>query len=153
MQMRQTLLIAGALACVTPLPARAMTCTFGTVSSPAFGVYHVVATSPLDTTGSITYTCTGLVAAVVTIDLSTGSGSSYSARTMKNGAASLGYNLYTDAGHHNVWGDGTGSTDHYGPVLVVLGAQQTLTVYGEVPALQHAKVGSYTDTIIVTINY
>jgi spore coat protein U-like protein len=55
-----------------------------------------------------------------------------------------------DAARTSVWGDHTGGTSNYGPVsLAVLPV--TLQIYGHIPARQNAKVGSYADTVVVTM--
>jgi spore coat protein U-like protein len=64
-------------------------------------------------------------------------------------AGGLNYSLltgsYTGANWGNTtptWVTGTGN-----------GAAQVLTVYGVIPANQFVTAGSYTDTIIATVNY
>jgi spore coat protein U-like protein len=94
-----------------------------------------------------------------TVDLSTGASGSYAARTMSNGTGgTLVYNLFTDANHTAVWGDGvTGGTDDGGGTGagMALANAQSLTVYGQLLASdnQEAEAGSYTDTITATIEY
>jgi spore coat protein U-like protein len=92
-----------------------------------------------------------------TVKLSAGSGS-YAQREMLSGANKLQYNLYTDAGYTDVWGDSTDSTD----VVVDEGAglaevkEKTHTVYGKIPdseANQNAPAGDYADSITVTVEY
>ena len=135
--------------------ARAQTCSFTTVSGVSFGNYDALEASPLDQTGSITIQCSGLDdAQTVTVDFSTGSSGSYASRRMQKGADSLGYNLYLDATMLHVWGDGTPGTFHFGPVLPVLGGvDETVTIYGRIPARQASPVGAYTDTVTATINF
>jgi spore coat protein U-like protein len=146
-------LVAAALV-LAPRPARAMVCSFTTVVGVAFGNYNVYSASHVDTTGSLTYVCNTGIASFVTIDLSPGSSGVYTTRTMKKGASSLNYNLYSTAARTgNPWGNGTGNTTRYGPILVVLGMAATVTVYGRLPALQNVASGSYSDTIIATITF
>lgn len=146
-------LLAAALA-LAPRRAAAMTCSFTGVSGVSFGAYNIFSSTPLDSTGSITYLCETGMAAFVTIDISAGSSGVYSTRTLQNGTATLDYNLYLSATRTGApWGDGAGATDHYGPVLVELGTPATVTIYGRIPALQNAAAGSYTDTVVVTINF
>ena len=76
---------------------------------------------------------------------------------MKSGANTLGYNLYTANTYSVVWGDGTGSTSTVTGTMVLnspnpSGTSQS-TVYGQIPALQDAAVGSYSDNITVTVTY
>ena len=136
-----------------PSPALAIgICSFNSTVGVSFGAYNVFNTSPTDATGSITYTCITLGGGV-TIDLSRGSASSYVPRQMQKGTEALAYNLYLDASHSLIWGDGTGGTSHYGPVSPPLISPVTVTVYGRIPARQNVSAGAYTDTIIATINF
>lgn len=143
--------------CVTAAPggAWAMSCSVG-ATAVNFGTYNPLSGTPDDATGTVTVTCDTLVGlfASWTVALSTGNGS-YSPRLLKSGASSLSYNLYTTVAHTNVWGDGSGTTtlvsDH---ATLIIGANVThYTVYGHIPAGQDAAAGSYTDTIVVTVNY
>jgi spore coat protein U-like protein len=74
-------------------------------------------------------------------------------REMRMGTETMSYNLYLDAVRVSVWGNGTGGTSRYGPVVPQLLFPVTVTIYGRIPALQNVKVGSYTDTIVATINF
>jgi len=137
----------------SPRPALAIgICSFNSTIGVSFGAYNVFNTSPTDATGSLTYTCMSLGGGV-TIDLSRGSASSYVPRQMRKGAEPLAYNLYLEASHSVIWGDGTGGTSHYGPVSPPLATQVIVTVYGRIPARQNVSAGAYTDTIIITINF
>jgi spore coat protein U-like protein len=127
-------------------------CSFVSTVGVNFGAYDVFNTSPTDSTGSITYSCTSLLG-TITINLSKGSAPTYFPRQMRNGTDTLNYNLYLDAARVSVWGDGTGGTSRYGPVSPPLLSRVTVTIYGRIPARQNVRVGSYTDTITVTINF
>lgn len=146
--------IFAALSAGQPRPAAAMTCSFTSVIGVSFGNYNVYSSSPVDAAGRLTYLCHTGIASFVTIDFSTGSSGSYATRTMKKGSATLNYNLYSTAARTgNPWGDGAGSTTHYGPQLVVLGASTNVDIFGRIPALQNAQSGSYSDTIVMTISF
>lgn len=146
-------LLAAALTFI-PLRAEAMVCSFTTVVGVAFGSYNVYSSANVDAAGSMTYVCNTGVASFVTIDISTGSSGVYTTRTLANGASSLNYNLYAAAARTgNPWGNGTGNTTHYGPVLVVLGAAATIDVYGRIPGSQNVAAGAYSDTVVLTINF
>jgi len=77
---------------------------------------------------------------------------------MKNGTNNyLAYQLYQDSGHSTVWNatnvgtvGGTGGVSGTGS-----GSNQTLTVYALIPAgtAVPATTGTYTDTVVVTVNY
>ena len=71
---------------------------------------------------------------------------------MTSGSDFLNYALYKDAARTQVWGTGMagGSTLAYNAASK---ASTNLTVYGTVPANQDVTVGSYSDTVVATINY
>jgi spore coat protein U-like protein len=157
MRAKHRLSVAGlALAALLALPrpvAAIGNCSFNSVSGVTFGAYNVFNPAPTDSTGTITYTCI-TVATPITIDLSKGNASSYAMRQMRQGASyTLDYNLFLEATRTTIWGDGTGGSSRYGPVMPPLASQVTVTVYGRIPARQNARVGSFTDTITVTINF
>jgi spore coat protein U-like protein len=134
--------------------ARAVpSCSFDVVSGVSFGSYDALNTSPLDQTGSITFQCTDLGAGTVTVDLSTGNSGSYAAREMRYAAGVLEYNLYIAPTRAAIWGDGTSGTARFGPFLPANGVDETLTIYGRIPARQTSPVGAYTDTVVATINF
>lgn len=86
-----------------------------------------------------------------TITLSPGFSGNFITRTMQNtGDAShtLSYNLYTDPSLANVWGNGTDSSTVSGT-----GTDGTYTVYGRILAGQNPYVGTYSDAIIVTLQF
>lgn len=74
-----------------------------------------------------------------------------------SGSNPLSYNLYTNSSRTTIWGDGTGGTSIISRnfILGLLGSiTLTNNVYGRLPAGQTtAAVGSYGDTITVTVNY
>ncbi|MDF0544405.1 spore coat U domain-containing protein [Sphingobium sp. H39-3-25] len=136
-------------------PLSLCSCTVS-ATSVAFGNVNPVSPSNVDATGDIRVTCTLLLALAgsYTIDLSSGSSASYNPRTMKNGASTLQYNLYTNAARSQVWGNGTGGsvavTNNFSALLAV---DQTTPVYGRIPAGQNVPAGTYSDTIVVTVTF
>jgi spore coat protein U-like protein len=80
------------------------------------------------------------------VSLSSGVGT-FAARQMRSGAQSLVYNLYLDASHLSIWGDGSPGTS----LLSLSGTGGNYTVYGRIPAGQNVLVGGYSDTITVTL--
>jgi spore coat protein U-like protein len=71
---------------------------------------------------------------------------------MTSGANLLSYNIYTSAARTTVWGDGTGSSATIGGTGT--GSAQSVTVYGRVSGGQTTvPVGSYADTVAVTVTY
>lgn len=137
--------------------ARAITCT-AAASSTSFGSYNTLSLVPLDSSGNVQVTCNGLIGLFVsyTISLSTGLSANYAARYMSNGANQLTYNLYTNAAHVTIWGDGTGGSSQVSDgylIQLLFPVQRNYPVYGRIPASQNLPAGTYTDTIVVTVNY
>jgi spore coat protein U-like protein len=145
------LVVAGVVALAPE--ARAQSCSFMSVTAPAFGTYDVFSAASNDTAGSLSYSCTG--GATVTITLSRGSAPSFSPRQMQRsgGGTPMSYNLYLDAGHAQIWGDGTSSTFVSGPTSPADNAVNVVPIFGSIPAGQDVAVGGYGDTVVVTLNF
>lgn len=133
-----------------PASARAATCTVS-ATPVAFGVYPPFSGTPTTSTGTTTVHCVAGAANIV-IALSTGGGGAYANRRMSNGASNLTYQLYSDAAHTMIWGNGTAGTVTVSAHVPSNGTQNN-TVYGQIPALQGVRPGAYTDTITVTVTY
>lgn len=128
-----------------------------------FGVFDPLLTTPDDSTGSITVTCTytapGPRDASYTVRLSPGTAGRYVPRQMSAGDAVLAYNLFGDGARAQVWGDAMGGTIvvtgtiNLGPGVGNRTRSQTHTIYGRLPALQDVEPGSYNDTIVVTLDF
>jgi spore coat protein U-like protein len=142
----------GMVACALASAARAeAACTVST-TGVNFGAYSVFNPSPTDTTGTLTLHCTGLNI-IVTATLSTGSSGTYATRTLRRGAERLNYNLFADATRTTVLGDGNGGTSDFGWFLLIGNQTRTETIYGRIFAAQDVSVGTYTDTVLVTVNF
>jgi spore coat protein U-like protein len=113
-----------------------------------FGVYIQFSNQPTDSAGSVGVTCDA--ATPYSISLSTGGSANYASRTMTAGGHSMSYNLYADPGHNTIWGDGAagGSSTVNGS-----GTSANHPVYGRMAARQDAHVGSYIDSINVTLDF
>lgn len=121
-----------------------------------FGAYDTFAEFPLDGTGEILVTCAGAgpgAAPAPLIRLASGvaSAGSSSPRRMlpampPSGAAFLAYQLYRNPTRTEVWGDGTGNT------FVQTGDGRQI-VYGRIPPRQSVPPGTYSDTVIVTVEW
>jgi spore coat protein U-like protein len=125
-------------------------CTI-TAVGVSFGTYDVFSGTPLDSTGSVTYQCISVLT-TITINLSHGGAPTFSPRKMFRSGEALGYNLYLDAARTTIWGDATSGTSHYAVTPVLL-TNVTVTIYGRIPARQDVSAGSYTDTVVATINF
>jgi spore coat protein U-like protein len=125
----------------------------------AFAAYDPVnthATAADDATGTITVRCTK-GATGITIDLGAGSNNSGSQRQMVHASdpgVLLSYEIYKESSHSSVWGTGDSGTVYSGSTLDGTGADVQVTMYGRIPAAQlQAIAGSYSDTVVSTINF
>ncbi len=155
------LLLAGALAAGN---ASANVCTV-TATPIAFGAYESPNGAYVDSTGTITVTCTPdylLLACsqTYTVALNQGAYGTFAARKMASGSAYLEYNLFTTTGRGTVWGTGSGNgVTVPGAVtssllnLVCLPGSTNHTIFARIPANQNVPVGVYTDNITVTVTY
>lgn len=134
------------------------------VTGVSFGTYDPGLASPDDSTGSVTVTCVytgpgGADQANYVVTLSPGTSNTYSPRRMADGTRRLGYNLFSDAGRSQIWGNATAGTTvitgslKVGPGVGNRTQSRTHTVYGRIPALQDADSGNYSDAILVTLTF
>ena len=130
-----------------------------TVSSPTlnFGNWDVVnyGSAPLNASATITFTCTkGATGVYVTADTgANGTHATGTTRAMFDGTSNyLSYELYTDAGHTTVWNTTNSGGHTYTPSFAA-SSTATATINGQIPSGQNAPVGSYTDSVNVTINF
>lgn len=123
-------------------------------SALGFGSIDPIANVNTDTNTTIDVTCSNTTAYDVGLDAGTTTDATVTSRQMSDGSATpnlLDYGLYTDSGRTTNWGNTVGTDTVAGTGD---GTAQTLTVYGRVPSGQQtAAVGSYTDTITVTVTY
>jgi len=178
--------------------AQATTCTVSTASAGvAFGSYIPTSGSANTANGTLSLTCTpdctsplpvtlcvsalgvvlGYNGVNASIALSIGGGTSYTARLLRSGTNTLGYNLYSNSGYTTIFGNGSGGSSVVtycftgGTVLSCSGATyvgapasglgglagtpqtQLIPIYGRIPASQDAAVGSYSDTLTVTVTF
>jgi spore coat protein U-like protein len=117
----------------------AQTCT-AAVSTIAFGSVSPVRNTAINTTGTITVSCTWTSAvtfnqAQVCLNLTGGT-----PRSMLNGSKVLQYGLYSDSAHTVAWGATSAGTTPISTQLTRPGISgtttQTVSVYGQVPAAQ-----------------
>ncbi|MGC3029331.1 Csu type fimbrial protein [Burkholderia sp. DN3021] len=137
-------------------PAAGQAACTVSASGLAFGVYNPTFTTPTDSTATVTLSCSAASGTgAYAIALGTGGGGSYAGRRMSSGSSILPYQLYLDAAHSQIWGDGTGGssivtgTDN----IPQVGGTSTYQVYGRIVARQAVSPGAYTDVIVVTVTY
>jgi spore coat protein U-like protein len=145
--------IAAALCLTGSLPALAdgPSCKIGSVVGVGFGAYDVFSDAPNNSgVGRVTIQCNGIRRQTVVVTLSAGHSHSFAARILSSGGNSLAYNLYTSASRSVIWGDGTGGSS----TMTVAGdASTSLSVYGQIPAGQDPGAGSYSDSILLTVEF
>jgi spore coat protein U-like protein len=144
-------------AALSTAPAGAAECSVQ-ASAVDFGVYDSFAPTPADSVGTVAVSCSGFAGETIAYRIRIGTGGSgvFSPRAMSDATTwRLLYNLYVNAARTLVWGDGTGASrivsDAY--VLPSRGIARTYPVYGRMPGRQHVAPGSYTDTLVVTLDY
>lgn len=132
--------------------AQAASCQVSS-SAVGFGSFSPLTLDFVDSTGNITVNCTDVDG--YSIALSAGNGN-YSLRSLRFGSHALDYNLYRDAAHQQVWGDGS-SGGNYAVAAAnpVNGQNYVHTVYGRISLIMRrgTHVGTYTDTIGIIVNY
>lgn len=62
----------------------------------------------------------------------------------------LSYSLYRDSPRTLTWGNTIGTNTH---AAVGTGTMVTKDVYGQIPALQTAPTGNYSDTVMITVTF
>jgi spore coat protein U-like protein len=134
-----------------PVTATVQTACSVSANPLNFGNYDPTSATPLDATTTLSALCTIGTSYTVGLNAGTASGATVTTRRMTNGANTLNYALYRDAGRTNNWGN-TPGTDTPPATTAPVGAS-SLTVYGRVPAGQNVPAGGYADTITVTLNY
>jgi spore coat protein U-like protein len=118
----------------------------------AFGVYNVFNTAPVDSTATIALVCTKKTKKDDNIRVTLGRSLNGSfTRALRSGANQLSYNLYLDATRSAIWGDGTSGTVQYRNANPRKNEVINITVYGRIPAGQDAVVGTYNDSIVLTV--
>lgn len=116
----------------------------------AFGNFDPLLGTALDATSTIDVTCSSGDTYDIGLDAGTATGATVTTRAMTSGVNTLNYALYSDSGRLTNWGN-TPATDTVSGTGT--GAAQTLTVYGRIPAQASAVIGTYSDTITVTVTY
>ncbi len=146
--------VAVAATAVTVIPVTATVIDSCAVDASAltFGDYNGISGGTLDAVGTVTPICTTGTVYAVALDAGQGAAATLASRKLSGpDGAELNYGIYTDATRITVWGNGAGGTGWR--VSSGTGAPQPVMMYGRVPAAQAAMVGSYSDTVTVTLTY
>lgn len=122
-----------------------------TVTSFSFGSFSPLSHAGRSTQGYVTFSCPS---AVADVELSAGDAGQFVARRMTADDASrsaIAYNIYLDASHTIVFGDGTEGSSTYVPGANVLTG--SFPIYGEIAAAQPLlPAASYSDSVSITVN-
>ncbi len=127
-------------------------CTIST-TPVAFGSYDPVvanATANLDAAGSVVVACTK--GATATVGLALGANGTGAVRRMKDGGANyLSYELFQESSRSTVWGNSGSAL--LSPGAAPSKAARTFPVYGRIAGNQDIPAGSYSDTVVATVNF
>lgn len=135
-----------------------------TSTGMAFGAYQPltlagkVTSQDKTSTATVSMVCTGIVVGgSYTASLGAGTYGDIGIRKLNNathpGEPYMAFNVYTDANHATVWGNGTSGALLSGSIPTG-NSNSSHTVYGRIPAGQSTlKAGSYGDSMTMTITY
>jgi spore coat protein U-like protein len=147
-RLRGALIVIALLACA---PTAEASCTFS-VGSVDFGNYDVFKTTPTYSDSSIVYRCTQWESIRITLSKGSHSGT-FKPRRMAGPTDLLEYYLFLGTGYSSVWGDGFSDGTVAYSASWVPRRSVTIPVYGRITALQDVSVGTYSDAVVVTINF
>lgn len=143
---------------VEPTGAASVTTTFAvtvnvlaayTISAApmSFGTYTGLVA---DATSNLSIVCSNTTPYTVGLDNGLHAGATPANRSMPAGSTPISYALFSNAGRTIVWGETIG-TDTVGGTGT--GSNQTLIIYGRVPAAQFVTPALYSDTVTATLTY
>lgn len=119
----------------------------------SFGQYDTLSAFGATTSGTVSVTCDDAPPPTVRVEVGPSAVSGgVQPRRMRHlaGTDTLAYNLYIDAAGASIWGDGSA-----GAVTLSDRVHKSKpwlpTIYGRMPAGQDVSVGSYADSITITI--
>lgn len=149
---------AGSAASTLAVGASVVSNCIVTTTAAAFGAYDPIGankTAPLDSSnGKVTLTCTQGSAA--RIGLAAGLNAAHATATSRalvdsSGTRFLNYDLYADSSRTTVWTNTSGGS--VTPGAAPSRAPRDFTVYGRVSANQDAPAGTYSDTVLVGVDF
>lgn len=127
-----------------------------------FGTYDPHAVTALDIATTATITCTATSnrpqgeTITVTSSVSRGGAPSFIPRQMRSALnEALDYNVYLNPLRTVIFGDGSAGTDRTARTVTTtrVGMVYSVDIYGRIFPGQDVRVGSYSDTLIYTINF
>jgi len=157
------LAVVTAASAASPVAAATVTTNLGvkiviqascTVSAPAAGLDFGTAgvlTANIDQSANLTVQCTNTLPYRILLGAGAGTGATVTTRNMTGTAGAIvNYALYRDSTRALNWGETIGTDAFTGTGN---GAAQSIPVYGRVPAQTTPAAGTYTDTVLVTVDY
>lgn len=115
-----------------------------------FGRITSLATGPADADAAVDIRCTSGANYSVSLGLGNGTGVSDPAyRRLQSVLGSLTYGLFRDVGRTMVWGEGPSQRANG----TGTGYNQRYQVYGRIYQGQDTQIGSYSDSVVVTVHY
>lgn len=124
-----------------------------------FGSYNVFSPNPTDSTGTLTLNCEDVARADLKLSASSTSGT-FNPRRMKRSGGNdfLDYNIFIDAGRTVIFGDGTGGTQtirvHKPPGTPAKAPWSSqVNIYARIPPGQDVSIGSYSDSLTLTVEW
>ena len=124
-------------------------CQVISTNSLNFGTQGILVANT-DVTSTFNVQCTNTTPYNVGLNAGTGTGATTTTRLMTNGANTVAYQMFSNAGRTTNWGNTVGTDTVAGTGN---GTQQTLTVYGRVPPQTTPAPATYNDTVTITITY
>lgn len=115
--------------------------SFGTLASTL---------APVNSSTTVHAACSATIPFTIALNYGLTAATDPTAREMQSGANRLRYGLYLDNGRVQPWGYTAGVNVYAGTGL---GVTLNIPVYGRIPAQPTPPSGTYTDTVIVTIDY
>jgi spore coat protein U-like protein len=118
----------------------------------AFGAYNPTSATAVAATTNVTLTCTLSTPFGISMSAGAATGATVTTRAMTitgGGTSTLGYGLYQDSTHMTNWTN----NNSYTATSSATSLTNTVPIYGQIPASEAAPVGSYTDTVVMTVNF
>jgi spore coat protein U-like protein len=117
----------------------------------SFGNYDPEANAELDAVAQVIYTCNNQ-AKKIRIEMTTGVSNQFSPRYMlANAVDRLDYNIYLDATHQTIWGQGLYGTDVYFESNPPNGTPVIVPAFGRILPRQNPPPGEYIDVLTVRV--
>ncbi len=127
-------------------------CTIG-VTSISFGNYDIFSNAPVDTTGTVSISCSqDIVRALFTIGTGSNSGTVNPRRMKRSGGNDLlDYNIFSDVTRTSALGNTP--IEFKRPAGKPAPWSDSMTLYARIPPGQDVSAGSYSDSVSVSINW